>query len=34
MLDNWIAETKAPVPSEPNPDFDKDFYLKKLQKEK
>ena len=34
MLDNWIAETRAPVPSEPNPDFDKDFYLKKLQKEK
>jgi len=30
LLDEWIISTNAPVPSEPNPDFDKKAYHKKL----
>ena len=32
MLDKWIAETNAPVPTEPNPDFDEKFFREKLKK--
>ena len=30
LLDNWIAKTNAPVPSEKNPGFDEQAYNKKL----
>jgi len=31
LLKNWIQETNAPVPSEPNPEFDETAYNTKLQ---
>lgn len=31
MLENWINKTNAPVPSEPNPEFDESEYNIKLQ---
>jgi arylsulfatase A-like enzyme len=34
MLDNWITGTHAPVPAEPNPDFDEKLYQKRLNKTK
>ncbi len=31
LLKNWIKDTNAPVPSEPNPDFDESAYQLKLE---
>jgi arylsulfatase A-like enzyme len=32
MIDNWLEETKAPIPSQKNPDFDSTWNREQIEK--